>query len=128
MLEFYEELSVINNIISKLNLAEEGYPLIKIGVQSHPGMLMCINGQPIIVGKSGIYEIRNGIIKVNTFSVVAPAKETEVDIEALQERLANMGENPDPEYTTSVCLFDKPKEREINSFILDYMYDKESEE
>lgn len=32
----------------------------KIGVQSHPGLLMCINGQDIRIGPSGIYQINNG--------------------------------------------------------------------
>lgn len=33
----------------------------KIGVQSKPGFLMCINGEGIRVGKSGVYEIHNGV-------------------------------------------------------------------
>lgn len=32
----------------------------KIGVQGPPGMLMCINGEDIRIGPSGIYEINNG--------------------------------------------------------------------
>lgn len=36
----------------------------KIGVQGPPGLLMCINGQEIRVGPSGIYETRNGY-KIN---------------------------------------------------------------
>ena len=35
-------------------------PLLKIGVQGHPGLLMCINGEEIRIGPSGIYEIKNG--------------------------------------------------------------------
>ena len=35
-------------------------PWIKLGIQGPPGMLMCINGEPIRIGPSGIYEIRNG--------------------------------------------------------------------
>ena len=34
--------------------------LIKIGIQGPPGLLMCINGEPIRIGPSGIFEIRNG--------------------------------------------------------------------
>ena len=34
--------------------------LNKIGVQGPPGLLMCINGEDIRVGPSGIYEINNG--------------------------------------------------------------------
>ena len=35
--------------------------LAKIGVQGPPSLLMCINGEQIRIGKSGIYEINNGI-------------------------------------------------------------------
>lgn len=33
----------------------------KIGIQAKPGFLVCVNGESIRVGKSGIYEIHNGI-------------------------------------------------------------------
>ena len=33
--------------------------LNKVGIQGPPGLLMCINGQDIRVGPSGIYEIKN---------------------------------------------------------------------
>lgn len=44
-------------------------PLIKIGVQGPTGMLMVINGEPIRIGPSGIYEINNGY-KIKTFGVI----------------------------------------------------------
>ena len=44
-------------------------PLIKIGVQGPAGMLMIINGQPIRIGPSGIYEINNGY-KIKSFGVI----------------------------------------------------------
>lgn len=44
-------------------------PLVKIGVQGPTGMLMVINGEPIRIGPSGIYEINNGY-KIKTFGVV----------------------------------------------------------
>ena len=40
--------------------ADELKKIRKIGVQSNPGLLMCINGEAIRVGPSGIYEIKNG--------------------------------------------------------------------
>lgn len=42
------------------NVLEQGRTLTKVGIQGPPGMLMCINGQPIRIGPSGIYEIKNG--------------------------------------------------------------------
>lgn len=44
-------------------------PLVKIGVQGPTGMLMVINGEPIRIGPSEIYEINNGY-KIKTFGVV----------------------------------------------------------
>ena len=35
--------------------------LKQIGIQSHPGLEMCINGEMIRVGRTGIYEINHGI-------------------------------------------------------------------
>jgi len=44
--------------------------LTKIGIQGPPSMLMCINGEEIRIGKSGIYEINNDIIKITSVSFV----------------------------------------------------------
>lgn len=35
--------------------------LKQIGVQSAPGLPMCIDGEQVRVGRSGIYEINHGI-------------------------------------------------------------------
>ena len=35
--------------------------LTKIGIQGPPSLLMCINREQIRIGKTGIYEINNGI-------------------------------------------------------------------
>lgn len=50
----------IQNIIPKLNI-ENSTKLKQIGVQSRPGLPMCIDGEMIRVGRSGIYEINHGI-------------------------------------------------------------------
>ena len=44
-------------------------PLLKIGIQGPTGLLFCINGEEIRMGKSGIYEILNGY-KVNSIGFV----------------------------------------------------------
>lgn len=122
----YEELSIINNFLP--NLKGRPIELLKLGVQSHPGLMMCINSEQIYVGKTGIYELRNGVIKATMFSVVNPAKEDAAaaggrDIKELQENLAGMGANP--QNTTSICIFNSPKTRMIDAFTLDYMYESE---
>ncbi len=58
--EYYEE--VINVIDTYLNASINNAGILKqIGVQGPPGMLMCIEGEGIRVGRSGIYEINNGV-------------------------------------------------------------------
>ena len=42
--------------------------LKKIGIQGPPSLLMCINREPIRIGKSGIYEINKENISINSIS------------------------------------------------------------
>ena len=42
------------------NINRDEHTFVKIGIQSTPGMLFCINGEGIRVGPSGIYQINNG--------------------------------------------------------------------
>lgn len=49
----------INNIL-KLDIFNNITELVKIGVQGPSGLLMCINGEEIRIGPSGIYQIKNG--------------------------------------------------------------------
>lgn len=54
-------LDEVYNIVNYLNDSIDGKQrLLQIGVQSAPGLMMCINGEEIKVGRSGIYEINNG--------------------------------------------------------------------
>lgn len=56
------KLKEIYNVINFLNPAIENTGRLKqIGVQSAPGLLMSIEGEAVRVGRSGIYEINNGI-------------------------------------------------------------------
>lgn len=59
------------NIISTLKQTYSNMTyLTKIGIQGPPSLLMCINGEQIRIGKSGIYEINNDIIKITSISFV----------------------------------------------------------
>ena len=52
----------INNLISDLQRTYSNLKkLTKIGVQGRSGLLMCINREQIRIGKSGVYEINNGM-------------------------------------------------------------------
>lgn len=57
IIDFASIKNVASDIFAKLGITT----FSKIGIQSAPGTLMCINGEEIRVGRSGIYEINNGI-------------------------------------------------------------------
>lgn len=48
----------------------------KIGVQTRPGVLLVVNRQPIRVGRSGIYEIYNGI-NIFQLAIITPGASTD---------------------------------------------------
>lgn len=110
----YQELSIINNLITTLGLKS----LYKIGVQSRPGFLMCINGEEIRTGRSGIYELKNGFILITFFSAVAPAEITK-EVENLMNSLPQGNKDE----ITSQCAFAVNIKRPIDNFSLDYVYE-----
>ena len=55
-------LDEIYNVINFLQTAIDNKTTLKqIGVQGPPGLLMSVNGEAIKIGRSGLYEINNGI-------------------------------------------------------------------
>lgn len=135
----YQELSQVENLITAR--IGTGIELIKVGIQSHPGLMMCINGEEIHTPRSGIYELKNGIMLVSFFSIVSPAKEEETtltdwmntvndEVDEIERRRA-AGEITDEEAEAlkaainSRCFFATSKKRIIDSFTMDYMYREE---
>ena len=57
-------LARIENVIKQISASSSFY-LTKIGIQGPPSLLMCINGEQIRIGKSGIYEINNENVKIS---------------------------------------------------------------
>ena len=118
----YQELSRVNNI---LNSISNGRPLIKMGIQSKPGLITAINGEEIRLGRSGMYEFRNGLLQISSFSVVSPGNMS-VNMDTIKSDI-------DARYLTtnldttilSVCLFDKVSSRDLTDFSLDYIYEEE---
>lgn len=53
------------------NLIPSNSSWLHFGFQSRPGTLIVVNGEPIIVGRSGIYEINNGTM-IKSFMIAAP--------------------------------------------------------
>jgi hypothetical protein len=95
---------------------------------------MCINGEEIHTSRSGVFEIRNGIVPVNFFSVVNAAQEntSAVDdwktsineqIEAIENSSMTV-EQKEAAYANiqSRCFFGSSKKYAVDSFTLDYMY------
>lgn len=131
----YEEFSLVNNAITTKIVA--GVTLTKMGVQSHPGLIMCINGEEIHIGRGGTYEVRNGIISVDFFSVVTAADEdydgtNPLTIDSKRVTLAQYLSSVAAETTVtsststnSKCIFGNSKLRGMDAFVLDYMYKEE---
>ena len=145
----YQELSLVNNYkTNSIDVGGNVGKVIKFGIQADPGTVMCINGQEIHVGKSGIYEIRNGIIYLDYFSIVqagveddeksyadylrepTPTSEEFANVKNFQDLLDTLfakdnNANNMGDYTYSQCLFKHPKTRSIKAFTIDYIYTEE---
>lgn len=108
----FEEL---DEVINKLNNRE----LIKMGVQSTPGLSMVLNGESIYVGRSGIYEIKDNSVFINFFSVVSAGIEngTFPGGKTFEQYLN--------ELIQSDCIFNHAKIRGITAYVLDYIYNEE---
>ena len=122
----FQELSIINNLLNESISADN---LIKIGVQSNPSFMMCINGEEIHTPRSGIYELKSGVILVDSFSAIGPGKETGSEMQNWQNGInqkIDSGEEITDSDLTSGIFFGTSKTRPINSFTLDYVY-KENE-
>ena len=57
----------LTNLVNDIN---PNGTLDRIGVWSHPGLLMAVNGEEIRVGKSGLWEI-DGILPIKSLGIVA---------------------------------------------------------
>lgn len=69
------QVCLLNNII------QNNQNWIKFGYQSRPGSLIVVNGQPIRVGRSGIYEINNGTV-IQKFMIASPGGSNRDNIDA----------------------------------------------
>ena len=64
------------DVCTLVNLVEETSGWLKFGYQCRPGSLIVVNGQPIRLGRSGIYQINNGTI-INSFMIASPGGSTD---------------------------------------------------
>lgn len=63
---YYGDLAILNN-----TQFAENQPWLKFGYQCRPGSMIVVNKEPIVVGRSGIYQINNGT-KITSFMIAAP--------------------------------------------------------
>ena len=69
------------DLCTLINLVDQSSGWLKIGYQCRPGSLIVVNGEPIRVGRSGIYEINNGTI-INKFMIASPGGSNNSKIDA----------------------------------------------
>ena len=117
----YLELSEVKNLIGN---GISGTVLNKIGVQTRPWFRLCINGQEIRVGHSGVYELRNDKVKIEFLSAVAEAPVGDLT----REELIEIGERVQPDSRTissysCLDLIDSTK-RIIDPFSVDYIFEE----
>ena len=65
--DFEYTLYTLTNLVDEITNTGQ---LSRIGVWSHPGLLMAVNGEEIRVGKSGLWEI-DGILPIESLGIVA---------------------------------------------------------
>lgn len=104
----YKELSIVK--IIKLSSDSITNGLVKFGIRTRPGTLMVLDGEEIRVGQTGVYELKNKIIRVKNISIVNGAI------------FNSEGES---EITSSISYIGKkePIKRYIEPFTLDYIYE-----
>lgn len=69
------------DLCTLVNLVDQSSGWLKMGYQCRPGSLIVVNGEPIRVGRSGIYEINNGTI-INKFMIASPGGSNNSKIDA----------------------------------------------
>lgn len=115
------EISEVKNL---LPIVTKGPSLLKAGIQTEPGTLLVINGEGIRVGKSGIYEVRNGLIEIDFFSVLN-AGQNQSDLDSILASIDNSYYSVNLENVDlSKCLIDDITSRTLPDFSLDYLYEQ----
>ena len=78
---FEYTLYSLTNLVNDIN---PNGTLDRIGVWSHPGLLMAVNGEEIRVGKSGLWEI-DGILPIKSLGIVAVDYKDQFSIDFMYE-------------------------------------------
>ena len=78
---FEYTLYTLTNLVNDIN---PNGSLDRVGVWSHPGLLMAVNGEEIRVGKSGLWEI-DGILPIESLGIVAVDYKDQFSIDFMYE-------------------------------------------
>lgn len=61
-----EDFAIVDNVVDTLASLYSGLDtLSKIGIQGPPGLMFCIDGEEIRIGRTGIYELYNDAIQIS---------------------------------------------------------------
>lgn len=127
------ELSEIQNLKNINEIDNSLYR--KIGIQSRPGLRMLINSEEIRVGRTGVYELKNSDIKIESIGMIQMAQEWKSPAE--QEKNLNIEDIKTQLQELTDDYIDDEKfnyiakvipDREFYSFVLDYIYEQASAE
>lgn len=101
--------NVIKDFDSNINITQ-------IGIHAKPGTLMCINGEPIKIGKRGVFEL-NSVFRLQQMSPPNNSQDSTTDISQPETvgisflNIINLNENKEPkEYYTIDYRYIKVKE------------------
>ena len=111
----FRELNIVNNVLDTLTGGSK--PIVKFGIQGTPGLKMCINNEEIQIGRTGVYEIKNGVLEIKFFSVVNVSKFNVIDNVTL-ETLRNSA----LETESGLIAINRNQPYVIDDFIMDYIY------
>lgn len=105
-------------------LVDQNIPWVKIGVQAPAGTKVIINGEEIIIGRSGIYELDHDFIAITSVIVPVPEKyvlKLEATEQALAEGKAEMQTAKDAFNNASDIAAQKAALDDWNAAYLKYM-------
>lgn len=128
----YRQLGTVNNIINKCT---ERDSILKLGIQSHPGLSLCINREEMKLSRTGIFELRDGVLPIDFFSVIVGGEESfEEEMEeykqTLKEAFEAVSEKTEKEKREkyaeyeSIAYVDEVEFGKADAFTLDYGYEE----
>lgn len=76
-----EETSILNSFIQKINNILPQSQIKRFGIWGNPSQLLCVNGEKIQIGKTGLYEMSNENIIINFLGIIPQKSNFIIDYE-----------------------------------------------